>query len=138
MQILCLYILSRFIHVTLCHTSNFRSIWYNLIYRDTHPETDKIYNNVSQGLKNYSNSSTVGFEPQTYCMMVWQPNYYTKIARPTMHDFLDFHYSCFHYYFYYFYYFYYSTNLQNRKDDQYKYYFLDNSEIVDREDINYL
>src|SRR5437868_9183510 len=36
-----------------------------------------------KGLSNYSNSSTVGFEPQTSCMAVWQPNHYTKIARPT-------------------------------------------------------
>src|SRR5213075_2897547 len=82
MQILCPYILSRFIRVTLHHTSKFRSIWYNSIYRGTPPETDRVYYNVSQGLRNYSNSSTVGFEPQTYCMAVRQPNYYTKIARP--------------------------------------------------------
>src|SRR5436853_1230155 len=82
MQILCSYIPSRFLRVTLCHTSNFRSIWYNLIYRGTPPETDRVYHNVSQGLSNYSNSSTVGFEPQTYCMAVWQPNHYTTVARP--------------------------------------------------------
>ena len=35
-----------------------------------------------KGLSNYSNSSTVGFEPQTSCMAVWQPNHYTTIARP--------------------------------------------------------
>src|SRR5437868_7665762 len=35
MQIPCPYILSRFLHVTLHHTSKFRSIWYNLIYRGT-------------------------------------------------------------------------------------------------------
>src|SRR5437868_3369054 len=82
MQIPCPYIPSRFLRVTLRHTSNFRSIWYNLIYRGTPPETDRVYRNVSQGLGNYSNSSTVGFEPQTYCMAVWQPNHYTTVARP--------------------------------------------------------
>ena len=35
-----------------------------------------------KGPSNYSNSSTVGFEPRTSCMAVWQPNHYTKIARP--------------------------------------------------------
>ena len=70
MQVPCPYILSRFIRVTLRYTSKFRSIWYNLIYRGTPPETDRVYRNVSQGLRNYSNSSTVGFEPQTYCMAV--------------------------------------------------------------------
>src|SRR5437868_5753088 len=68
MQIPCPYILSRFIRVMLCHTSKFRSIWCNLIYRGTPPEMDRVYRNISQGLSNYSNSSTVGFEPQTYCM----------------------------------------------------------------------
>ena len=37
-----------------------------------------------KGPGNYSNSSTVGFEPQTSCMAVWQPNHYTKIARPLL------------------------------------------------------
>src|SRR5207253_10922137 len=82
MQVPCPYILSRFLRVTLRHTSKFRSIWYNLIYRGTPPETDRVYRNIAQSLGNYSNSSTVGFEPQTYCMAVWQPNHYTKIVRP--------------------------------------------------------
>src|SRR5207237_8880045 len=37
MQVPCPYILSRFLRVTLRHTSKFRSIWYNLIYR-VHPQ----------------------------------------------------------------------------------------------------
>src|SRR5438105_15085525 len=78
MQVLCPYILSRFLRVTLRHTSKFRSIWYDLIYRGTPPETDRVYRNIVHSLSNYSNSSTVGFEPQTYCMAVWQPNYYTR------------------------------------------------------------
>src|SRR5207237_4501680 len=84
MQVLCPYILSRFLRVTLRHTTKFRSIWYNLIYTGTPPETDRVYRNIAQSLSNYSNSSTVGFKPQTYCMVVWQPNYYTKIARPKL------------------------------------------------------
>src|SRR5207237_6610941 len=83
MQVPCPYILLRFLHVMLRHTSKFRSIWYNLIYRGTPPETDRVYCNIAQSLGNYSNSSTVGFEPQTYCMAVRQPNHYTKIARIT-------------------------------------------------------
>src|ERR1700716_77684 len=82
MQVPCPYILSRFIRVTLHHTSN---IMINLVQLDLQgiaPETDRVYCNKSQGPGNYSNSSTVGFEPQTYCMAVWQPNHYTKIARP--------------------------------------------------------
>src|SRR5207253_6646099 len=82
MQVPFPYILSRFLRVTLRHTSKFRSIWYNLIYKGTTPETDRVYRNIAQSLSNYSNSSTVGFEPQIYCMAVWQPNHYTKIARP--------------------------------------------------------
>src|SRR2546425_511735 len=82
MQVPCPYILSRFLHVMLCHTSKFRTIWYNLIYRDTPPEIDRVYRNIAQSLGNYSNLSTVGFELQTYCMVVWQPNYYNKITRP--------------------------------------------------------
>src|SRR5437868_15497369 len=84
MQVPCPYILSRFLRVTLRHTSKFRSIWYNLIYRGTPPETDRVYRNIAQSLGNYSNSSTVGFEPQTYCMAGRQPNHYTKIARPIL------------------------------------------------------
>src|SRR5207237_2404636 len=78
MQVPCPYILSRFLRVTLRHTSKFRSIWYDLIYRGTPPEMDRIYHNVVHSLGNYSNSSTVGFEPQTYCIAVWQPNHYTR------------------------------------------------------------
>src|SRR5207253_11492139 len=78
MQVPCPYILSRFLCVTLRHTSKFRSIWYDLIYKGTPPETDRVYHNVVHSLGNYSNSSTVGFEPQTYCMAVWQPNHYTR------------------------------------------------------------
>src|SRR5207237_2970845 len=78
MQVSCPYILSRFLHVILRHTSKFRSIWYNLIYRGTPPETDRVCRNIVHSLGNYSNSSTVGFEPQTYCMAVWQPNHYTR------------------------------------------------------------
>src|SRR5207253_6561986 len=78
MQVPCPYILSRFLRVTLCHTSKFRSIWYDLIYRGTPPETDRVYRNIVHSLDNYSNLSTVGFEPQTYCMAVWQPNHYTR------------------------------------------------------------
>ena len=78
MQVPCLYILSRFLHIILRYTSNFRSIWYNLIYRGIPPETDRVYRNIVHSLSNYSNSSTVRFEPQTYCMVVWQPNHYTR------------------------------------------------------------
>ena len=52
----------------------------------TPSETDRVYRTIAQSLNNYSNSSTVGFEPQTYCMAVWQPNYYTKIARPCFYQ----------------------------------------------------
>src|SRR5207253_2728063 len=56
------------------------------------PETDRVYCNIIQSLGNYSNSSIVGFELQTYCMVVWQPNHYTKIARLLVfyHSFLYF------------------------------------------------
>src|SRR5437868_4002867 len=54
-----------------------------MIYRVTTPETDRVYRKLdTEGLSNYSNLSTVGFEPQTSCMAVRQPNHYTKIARP--------------------------------------------------------
>ena len=83
MQVPCPYILSRFIRVTLRHTSNITINLVQLDLQGTAPETDRVYRNKLQGLGNYSNSSTVGFEPQTYCMAVWQPNHYTKIARPS-------------------------------------------------------
>ena len=34
------------------------------------PEIDRVYCNIAQSLGNYSNSSTVGFELQTYCIAV--------------------------------------------------------------------
>ena len=39
-------------------------------------------------LSNYSNLSIVGFELQTSCIAVWQPNHYTTITRPTKFYFI--------------------------------------------------
>ena len=69
--------------MTLHHTTNIRLTLVQLDLQGYNPRNGQGLLKVGyKGLSNYSNSSTVGFEPQTSYMAVWQPNHYTKIARP--------------------------------------------------------
>ena len=68
--------------MTLHHTTNIRLTLVQLDLQGYNPRNGQGLLKVGyKGLSNYSNLSTVGFELQTSCMVVWQPNYYTKITK---------------------------------------------------------
>src|SRR5205085_8567840 len=83
------------IKIYLCNIISYFQYSINLVQLDLqgyNPRNGQSLLKVRyKGPSNYSNSSTMGFEPQTSCMAVWQPNYYTKITRPSTIYYLNFY-----------------------------------------------
>ena len=49
-----------------------------MIYRLQPPEMDRVYHKLDTRFEKLFKLSTVGFEPQTYCMVIRQSIHYTR------------------------------------------------------------